>query len=124
MGQVVQFPTTGTSYNKGYNPADPKHWKRYCRELDVENIENIVFTVSGLSLKDLRRHNRKLSFVDARQLFVLLCVKHTDFSYPTIGGIIARDHTSAMHLEKRKVSDNLKEMLEKAEAITQYLTTT
>jgi chromosomal replication initiation ATPase DnaA len=124
MGEVLKFPTTGENYNNGYNPADPTYWERYCCELDAKTIANIVFNVSGFTLQELRRHNRKPVYVDARQLFVLLCVRHTDYSYPTIGSILARDHTSAMHLEKRKFSDNFKEMLVKAETITRYLTTT
>ena len=124
MGEVLKFPTSGESYNKYYNPADPIYWERYCCELDAKTIANIVYNVSGFTLQELRRHNRKPAYVDARQLFVLLCVRHTDYSYPTIGSILARDHTSVMHLEKRKFSDNFKEMLVKAETITSYLTTT
>lgn len=124
MGEVVQFPTTGTSYNKCYNPADPAYWKRYCCELDAKQIEKIVLTVSGYNLSDLRKQNRKKHLVDVRQLFVLLCIQHTAYSYPTIGAILGRDHTTIMHIKNRKQSEYLKKMLSDAEKITRYITTT
>jgi len=117
MGSVIQFPKCGTKYN----PANGKYWDVYCCELEVKQIEKIVHYVSGYKLQSLRRHNRRVEYVDARQLFVLLCVRHTSFSYPTIGKILARDHTSVMHLEKRKKSTQLKAMLKESRVIIKYL---
>jgi len=117
MGSVIQFPKCGTKYN----PANGKYWDVYCCELEVKQIEQIVHYVSGYKLQSLRRHNRRVEYVDARQLFVLLCVRHTSFSYPTIGKILARDHTSVMHLEKRKKSTQLKAMLKESRGIIKYL---
>ncbi|MEL0116914.1 MAG: helix-turn-helix domain-containing protein [Pelagibacteraceae bacterium] len=126
MGEVVKFPNIGihSDYNKHYNPSSNAYWKEYCCELDAKQIERIVFAVSGYSLSDLRKHNRKKNIVDARQLFVMLCVQHTTYSYPTIGSILNRDHTSIMSVEKRKQSERLKAMLSDAQKITRYLITT
>lgn len=117
MGNVIQFPKCGTKYN----PANGKYWDIYCGELDAKQIERIVLSVSGYELQSLRRQNRRAEYVDARQLFVLLCIRHTKFSYPTIGKILARDHSSIMHLEKRKVSTQLRAMLRKSRGIIKYL---
>ena len=126
MGEVVQFPNTGTNFDPSrcYNPADRGYWKEYCGELDAKQIDRIVSKLSGYTLKELRKQDRKSEIVDIRQLFVLLCLKHTTYSYSTIGAILNRDHTSIMNLEKREQSFRLKKLLERAEEITNYLTTT
>ncbi len=116
MGSVIQFPKCGTKYN----PADGRYWDVYCCELEAKQIEQIVFYVSGFDLQSLRRHNRKVDYVNARQLFVLLCVRHTKFSYPTMGKILARDHTSIMHLEKRKKSTQLRAMLRESRKVIKH----
>lgn len=117
MGEVIQFPKCGTKYN----PANAKYWDVYCGELDAKQIEKVVLSVSGYDLQSLRRQNRMVEYVDARQLFVLLCVRHTKFSYPTMGKILARDHSSIMHLEKRKKSTQLRAMLRESRKIIKHL---
>lgn len=125
MGEVLKFPTSGMNCNnKYYNPASYSYWKSYCAELDAKQIERVVLSVSGYSLKDIRKHNRKPAMVDVRQLFVLLCLEHTSYSYPTIAAILDRDHTTIMSLAKRKMSPYLHKMVEAAQSVTRYLTTT
>jgi len=92
----------------------PKFWKQYCRELEMFDIIPIVTKVTGYTLGQLRSHARNRSKVEARQLFVLLCLEHTPHSFVQMGITLNRDHSSVVWLSARKHSDAFKEIWEKA----------
>ena len=95
----------------------PHFWKTYCRELSVMDIIPIVTNVTGITLAEMRsyqRGSRKKRLVDARQLLVLLCLKHTPHSFVTIGITLNRDHTSIMSLSNRERSDAFEKIWEEA----------
>lgn len=110
MGNVIQFPKCGKTVSLfgETNPDSANNWKRYCRELDALHLTEIVEKLTGYSISELRRDSRKPNAVDARQLFVLLAREHTTYSYPKIAIVLNRDHTTVMHLDKRKQSAELK----------------
>ena len=62
----------------------------------------------------LRSRARNRSKVEARQLFVLLCLEHTPYSFVQMGITLNRDHSSVVWLSARKHSDAFKEIWEKA----------
>ncbi len=113
MGNVIQFPKCGRTVSLfgETNLNSANNWKQYCRELDALHITEIVEKLTGYSISELRRDTRKPDVVEARQLFVLLAREHTTYSYPKIAIVLNRDHTTAMHLDKRKQSSALKALL-------------
>jgi chromosomal replication initiation ATPase DnaA len=80
-------------------------WKRFCRELEIFDVIRVVTKVTGYTLGQLRSRARNKDKVDARQLFVLLCLEHTPHSYVQMGITMNRDHTSMMNLADRERSD-------------------
>jgi len=114
MGNVLQFPKCGKplSGRTIQMLTSPAHWKRYCRELDALHITEIVSKITGLTIGQLRKESRSTKEItEARQLFVLLAREHTTYSYPKIGVILNRDHSTIMYLEKRKQSAKTKALL-------------
>lgn len=95
----------------------PQFWKKYCRELEMMDIIPIVTKVTGYTLGQLRSHAQgarvKLK-VNARQLFVLLCLEHTPYSFVQIGITLNRDHTSMLNLSNRERSDAFEKIWEEA----------
>ena len=106
MGNVLQFPKCGKplSGRTIQRMTSAAHWKQYCRELDGLHISEIVTKLTGHTVSELRKDGRHRKFTESRQLFVLLAREHTTYSYSKIGTILNRDHTTIMHLEKRKQS--------------------
>jgi len=92
----------------------PNFWKKYCRELEIFDIIKVVTNVTGYTLGQLRSHARNRDKVVARQLFVLLCLEHTPYSFVKMGIVLNRDHTSMIHLAEREQSDAFQELWEKA----------
>ncbi len=92
----------------------PKFWKEYCRELEIFDIINVVTKVTGYTLGQLRSHARNKEKVDARQLFVLLCLENTPYGFVQMGITLNRDHSSAMNLSKRERSDAFEKIWEEA----------
>jgi chromosomal replication initiation ATPase DnaA len=113
MGNVLQFPKCGKplSDTKTQTMTTPNHWKRYCRELDVLHIEEIVTKLTGYNIREIRRDGRKRNMAEVRQLFVLLAREHTTCSYPKLGMVLNRDHSTIMHLDNRKRSTEVEVML-------------
>lgn len=113
MGNVIQFPKCGKTVSLfgETNLNSANNWKRYCRELDALHLTEIVEKLTGYSISELRRDTRKPNVVEARQLFVLLAREHTTYSYPKIAIVLNRDHTTVMHLDKRKRSAEVEAML-------------
>ena len=119
MGNVLQFPRCGRNVSgwEARKLTSANTWKQYCRELDALHVTEIVQKLTGHSIGELRKDGRRPHMVDARQLFVLLCKEHTTYSYPKIAIVLNRDHTSVMHLEKRKQSDRLQMLLKAGHAL-------
>ena len=95
----------------------PQFWKEYCRELEMMDIIPVVTKVTGYTLGQLRSHAlgaRVKSKVDARQLFVLLCLEHTPYSFVQIGITMNRDHTSMINLSNRERSDAFEKIWKEA----------
>jgi chromosomal replication initiation ATPase DnaA len=113
MGDVFQFRRCGDriSGRKIQMLTSANNWKQYCRELDALHITEIVTKLTGYALGQLRKDGRMRKMAEARQLFVLLAREHTTYSYPKIGTVLNRDHTSIMHLDKRKRSAEVEAML-------------
>ena len=119
MGDVLQFPKCVRNVNnwEARELTSANTWKQYCRELDALHLTEIVQKLTGYSIGELRKDGRRPHMVDARQLFVLLAREHTTYSYPKIAIVLNRDHTSVMHLEKRKQSDRLQMLLKAGHAL-------
>ena len=115
MGNVLQFPKCGKPLSGKETQAmtTPNQWKRYCRELDILHIDEIVTKLTGYNIRQIRKDGRKRNMLEVRQLFVLLAREHTTCSYPKLGMALNRDHSTIMQLDKRKVSAEV-EMLLKA----------
>ena len=115
MGSVLQFPKCGKPLSGKETQAmtTPNQWKRYCRELDILHIDEIVTKLTGYTIREIRKDGRKRYMAEVRQLFVLLAREHTTCSYPKLGMALNRDHSTIMQLDKRKVSAEV-EMLLKA----------
>jgi chromosomal replication initiation ATPase DnaA len=115
MGNIIQFFKCGKTLSEKTTQemTTPNHWKRYCRELDALHIEEIVTKLTGYTLREIRRDGRKRDMAEVRQLFVLLAREHTTCSYPKLGMVLNRDHSTIMQLDKRKRSEEV-EMLLKA----------
>ena len=113
MGNVLQFPRCGRNVSgwEARKLTSANTWKQYCRELDALHVTEIVQKLTGHSIGELRKDGRRPHMVDARQLFVLLCKEHTTYSYPKIAIVLNRDHTTVMHLDKRKRSAEVEAML-------------
>lgn len=113
MGNVLQFPKCGKplSGRTIQMMTSANNWKRYCRELDALHITEIVNKLTGYTIGQLRKDGRKRNMAEARQLFVLLAREHTTYSYPKIGVVLNRDHSTIMHLDKRKRSTEVEVML-------------
>lgn len=90
-------------------------WKKLCRELELYDVIKIVYRVTGVTLADLRKHNRARKFVDARHLVVLLANDHTKHSQSAVGRCINRDHTTVLSLLKRERTDAFEETYNRAE---------
>ena len=70
-------------------------------ETSMQFILEILSSEMNVSLTHLRRARRDNKSVFYRQIFVKLATEFTKASYPMIGQMINRDHTSVIHLDRR-----------------------
>jgi len=70
-------------------------------ETSMKFILEILNEEMGITLTHLRRSRRDVKSVFYRQIFIKLATEFTKASYPMIGQMINRDHTSAMHLDRK-----------------------
>ena len=70
-------------------------------ETSMQFILEILSEEMGVTLAHLRRSRRDVKSVFYRQIFIKLATEFTKASYPMIGQMINRDHTSAMHLDRK-----------------------
>lgn len=120
MGNVLQFRRCGDriSGRTIQKLTSPAHWKSYCRELDALHIVEIVAKLTGCGIGELRKESRSTKKItEARQLFVLLARQHTTYSYPKIGVVLNRDHSTIMYLEKKDRSDAIEGLLKAGHAL-------
>ncbi len=74
-------------------------------------IMSVTAEYFGVSLEDLKGHNRSRVLVTARQIAMYLCREMTELSLPRIGQIFGgKDHTTVMHAV-RKISALMAERL-------------
>jgi chromosomal replication initiator protein len=71
-----------------------------------EKIINTVCEVFELTKEEIMGRNRHQNVALARQICMYLLKEEFDYSYPVIGKIFSRDHTTAMHAHK-KISETL-----------------
>lgn len=72
----------------------------------------------GISVEDIKRRSRHKNIAQARHLVAYLLREINDLSYPAIGDIIGRDHTTAIHSREKirdqiEIKPNFKEFIEK-----------
>lgn len=68
----------------------------------IESVQRAVAQHFKVGVGDLKSHRRIKSFAHPRQVAMYLCKKHTQTSYPEIGGKFGgKDHTTVMHACKK-----------------------
>ena len=119
MENVLQFLKCGSPLSDTTTQVmdTPNQWKRYCRELDVLHIDEIVTNLTGYNIRQIRKDGRKKNMLELRQLFVLLAREHTTCSYPYLGMVLNRDHSTIMRLDKRKRSAEVEMLLKAGHAL-------
>lgn len=99
------------STNKVDNPFHRKKVNVNIKKL--ENILSIIASETGIPIHKIKSSERNLEFVFARTLFSFTC-REAGYSYPTIGKMINKDHTSIMHYVKKAINNQkIIEMYEK-----------
>jgi chromosomal replication initiator protein len=86
------------------------------------SVKNIIKTVGehyGFSEQEMTCKNKRQKLSDARQVAMYLANKMTRFSYPVLGKLFKRDHTTVIYaVNKIKRNETL---LKKAEFFTEFL---
>lgn len=67
---------------------------------EVDEIFEVVESITGVSRKMLVSTNRKRFIVDARKIFVNVLRNHMKLTCFQIGGIIGKDHSSIVHYDR------------------------
>lgn len=62
-----------------------------------EEIVNLVANAHDIPAETLRCQSRRADIVRARHAAMYAVRQHTDLSYPAIGRLFNRDHTTVMH---------------------------
>lgn len=70
------------------------------REITAEDICRIVYTFFNVSEEDFFSKKRSREIVQARQVSMYLCKKHTNLSLKSIGEALMRDHATVVHAIK------------------------
>lgn len=64
-------------------------------------IEGIVAKMAGVTIDEIHSHHRDKEFADARAMVWLIAREYMNYSYPLIGRLYNRDHTTVMSGVKR-----------------------
>lgn len=64
-------------------------------------IEAIVAKMAGVTIDEIHSHDRDREFADARAMVWLIAREYMNLSYPLIGRLFNRDHTTVMSGVKR-----------------------
>ena len=70
------------------------------KEITAEAICDIVYSFYNVSKEDFYSKKRTREIVQARQVSMYLCKKHTNLSLKSIGEALARDHATVVHAIK------------------------
>jgi len=71
------------------------------RRITMEMIERIVCTHFKVTSEDIRSTKRSNDIAYPRQIAMYLCHELTEVSWPTIGGVFSRDHSTVIHAHKK-----------------------
>lgn len=77
---------------------------------EIATLKDVVEAIEeelGIGMRELRAQRRNKDFVFGRHLYVRLAMDYTAKSTVQIGNFIDRDHTSILHLYKKKMEDDL-----------------
>lgn len=67
--------------------------------VDKLDVLNVVSRRTGVLMSDIMGRSRRWDIVNARQL-ASVCFRELKWSYPAIGNVLGRHHTSIIHLVK------------------------
>lgn len=62
-----------------------------------ERIAYLLERVYGVSVEDIKERNNKRNVSEARKTYCYLLRKYLGYSYPFIGSIIERDHSTVVY---------------------------
>lgn len=82
-----------------------------------EEIIDLVANAHDIPTENLRGRSRRADIVRARHAAMYAVRQHTDLSYPAIGRLFNRDHTTVIHAVTRiegarRVNHQLDQLLE------------
>lgn len=66
------------------------------KTLAIEDIERVVETFFDLKKTDLHSKSKTRRIALARRIAMYLARKHTDLSFPVIGGAMEKDHSTVV----------------------------
>lgn len=78
----------------------PESQEKQYLSLEIEEEDDIVEVLArqlGFEKADIERHTRKKEVVNARDIIIYLLREYGDMSYPGIGRLLDRDHTTIIH---------------------------
>jgi len=78
--------------------------------IDGSSLEDIIQAMEeeiGIGRIEMRKYRRHKDLNFARQLYVKLAFDYSKHSSVVIGKFIDRDHTSVLHLYKKRMEDDL-----------------
>ena len=96
MGQVIDMELAKKCLNELLGGAEPV-------STTVDKIFAAVYNKYGVSKEDIKGKKRTKDITSARQMAIYLIREITELSYPSIGNIIDKDHTSAMYAYEQMV---------------------
>ena len=90
MGQVIDMELAKKCLNELLGGAEPI-------STTVDKIFAAVYNKYGVSKEDIKGKKRTKEITNARQMAIYLIREITELSFPNIGNIVNKDHTSAMY---------------------------
>jgi chromosomal replication initiator protein len=77
-------------------------------------IEEAISRASGVSIEDIRRHNRDPRYAEARMVVWYIAFECLKYSYSYIARMYNRDHTTIIHgVDKMRKSKDIEEVVER-----------
>ena len=77
--------------------------------LDTNAIIQCVSRYFGISQEEILGKSRLKTFVYPRQIAMYLARSHTSLSFPDLGRVFGRDHTTVLHAVQRIMDDKSKD---------------
>ena len=90
MGQVIDMELAKKCLNELLGGAEPV-------STTVDKIFAAVYNKYGVSKEDIKGKKRTKDITSARQMAIYLIREITELSFPNIGNIVDKDHTSVMY---------------------------